>query len=74
MTLSYDADRTNLSRLLPLHPHWTQQQLADALGRSRAWVKKWGVSLARGGGGRSGAGRGLPRSLACTQASARQDA
>src|SRR5947209_8525861 len=41
MTLSYYADRMNLSRLLHLHPHWTQQQLADALGRSLAWVKKW---------------------------------
>src|SRR5437016_323141 len=41
MTLSYYADRMNLSRLLHLHPHWTQQQLADALGRWLAWVKKW---------------------------------
>ena len=41
MTTSYDADRVNLTCLAALHPSWTHQQLADALGRSREWVKKW---------------------------------
>ena len=41
MARSYYADRANLYRLLQLHPDWTHQQFADALGRSRAWVKKW---------------------------------
>src|SRR5437763_100620 len=41
MTTSDSADRVNLARLQQLHPQWTQQQLADALGRSRSWVKKW---------------------------------
>ncbi len=41
MTTSYYADRANLFRLERLHPSWTHQQLADALGRSRDWVKKW---------------------------------
>ena len=41
MTTSYYADRANLSCLERLHPGWTHQQLADALGRSRDWVKKW---------------------------------
>jgi transposase InsO family protein len=41
MAQSYYADRANVYRLHQLHPHWTQQQLADALGRSPAWVKKW---------------------------------
>ncbi len=41
MTTSYYADRANLSRLQQLHPDWSHQQLATALGRSREWVKKW---------------------------------
>lgn len=40
MTTSYSADRVNLYRLRQLHPDWTQRQFADALGRSRDWVKK----------------------------------
>jgi transposase InsO family protein len=35
------ADRAALQRLLRLHPEWTQQELANALGRSIGWVKKW---------------------------------
>ncbi len=35
------ADRAMLQRLLPLHPEWTQQELADWIGRSKGWVKKW---------------------------------
>ena len=41
MTTSYYADRANLSRLQHLHPDWSHQQVATALGRSREWVKKW---------------------------------
>jgi transposase InsO family protein len=41
MTTSYYADRVNLSCLQRLHPDWTQPQLAQALGRSLSWVKKW---------------------------------
>ena len=41
MTTSYYADRANLSRFHQLHPDWTQPQLAQALGRSVGWVKKW---------------------------------
>lgn len=41
MTTSYYADRVNLSCLQRLHPDWTQPQLAQALGRSVSWVKKW---------------------------------
>lgn len=41
MTTSYYAERANLSRLHQLHPDWSHQQLATALGRSREWVKKW---------------------------------
>jgi hypothetical protein len=41
MTTSYYAERANLSRLQHLHPQWSHQQLADSLGRSREWVKKW---------------------------------
>ncbi len=35
------ADRAMLQRLLQLHPEWTQQELADWIGRSKGWVKKW---------------------------------
>ena len=41
MTTSYYAERANLSRLQHLHPQWSHQHLADALGRSQEWVKKW---------------------------------
>jgi len=41
VTTSYYADRVNLFHLQQHHPHWTHQQLADALGRSREWAKKW---------------------------------
>ncbi len=41
MTTSYYADRVNLFHVQQQHPHWTHQQLADALGRSREWAKKW---------------------------------
>jgi Integrase core domain len=35
------ADRAMLQRLMQLHPEWTQQELADWIGRSVEWVKKW---------------------------------
>src|SRR6266699_2055112 len=35
------ADRAMLQRLMQLHPEWTQQELADWIGRSVGWVKKW---------------------------------
>src|SRR5690242_81963 len=41
MTTSYYADRINLYWLRQQHPDWSQQQLADALGRSKSWVQKW---------------------------------
>ena len=41
MTTSYYADRENLYWLHQRNPSWTQQELAQALHRSRAWVYKW---------------------------------
>lgn len=35
------ADRAMLQRLLEQHPEWTQQELANRIGRSVGWVKKW---------------------------------
>ncbi len=35
------ADRTMLRILLRTHPQWTLQDFADAIGRSRSWVKTW---------------------------------
>ena len=46
MTTSYYADRNNLFHLMQLHPHWSQQQLAQALGRSKSWVYKWQARFA----------------------------
>lgn len=34
-------DRIRLYKLRQQHPGWTHQQLADALGYSVSWVKKW---------------------------------
>ena len=38
---AWQADRANLKRLRKEQPHWTRSQLATALSRSLAWVKKW---------------------------------
>ncbi|GHO64012.1 hypothetical protein KSC_029040 [Ktedonobacter sp. SOSP1-52] len=35
------ADRAMLQRLLQEHPEWSRQELAQHLGRSLGWVKKW---------------------------------
>ena len=35
------ADRAMLQQLIQKHPEWTQQELADWIGRSLGWVKKW---------------------------------
>jgi len=34
------ADRAMLQQLMQKHPEWTQQELADWIGRSLGWVKK----------------------------------
>ena len=41
MEVVYYATRANLRRLMGLHPEWTQQQYATAVGMSVGWVKKW---------------------------------
>lgn len=41
MTTSYYADRMNLFSLMQQHPDWSQQELAQAVGRSKSWVQKW---------------------------------
>jgi len=41
MEAVYYAARGNLHRLMGLHPQWTHQQYAQAVGMSRGWVKKW---------------------------------
>jgi hypothetical protein len=35
------AHRALLQRLMQHHPEWTQQELANWIGRSVGWVKKW---------------------------------
>ena len=41
MSTSYYADRINLYWLMHEHPDWTQQEYADAIGRSKSWVGEW---------------------------------
>lgn len=41
MEEAFYASRVQLQQLLRAHPHWTKQQLAEAIGRSIGWVKKW---------------------------------
>ena len=41
MEAVYYAARANLRRMLWQHPDWTHQQYAEAVGMSRAFVKKW---------------------------------
>jgi len=35
------VDRCTLRRLRKEHPEWSQKKLAQEVGRSRSWVKKW---------------------------------
>jgi transposase InsO family protein len=35
------ADRAMLQRLLQEHPEWSKQELAQRIGRSIGWIKKW---------------------------------
>src|ERR1700686_5056671 len=35
------ADRAMLQRLLQEHPAWSKQELAQQIGRSVGWIKKW---------------------------------
>jgi DNA-binding Lrp family transcriptional regulator len=41
MEVEWIADRATLRSLAREHPEWTQQDLAEAVGRSLSWVKKW---------------------------------
>ena len=41
MEAQWVADRLHLRSLLTTQPDWTLQDLAEAVGRSRGWVKKW---------------------------------
>src|SRR3712207_4688843 len=41
MEAQWLADRTTLRTLLRTHPEWSVRDFAEAVGRSRGWVKKW---------------------------------
>jgi len=45
MNAQWLVDRQRLRSLLEIRPDWTLQDLADALGRSLSWVKKWVARL-----------------------------
>ncbi len=40
MEAQWLADRTTLRTLLRTHPDWSVRDFAEAIGRSRGWVKK----------------------------------
>jgi len=71
MNAHWVVDRRRLRDVLNLRPDWTLQDVADALGRARAWVKQWCRRLrqaapgdARVLQGREGARRTPPPRLA----------
>src|SRR5437016_5667589 len=41
MEAAWLADRSLLRQLLQQHPGWTNQQLANVVGRSLTWGKQW---------------------------------
>jgi hypothetical protein len=41
MEVDWVCKRAHLRALLELHPDWSQQQLADAIGASKSMVSKW---------------------------------
>jgi transposase InsO family protein len=45
MEAQWVADRLRLRTLLTTRPDWTPPDLADAVGRSLSWVKKWAKRL-----------------------------
>ncbi len=55
------ADRCRLRELQRAHPDWTKRQLAEALGRSLGWVKKWRRRLRDAGPDEEATLRGQPR-------------
>ncbi len=55
MTTSDSADRINLFHRMHLHPDWTQEQLGQAVGRSKSWVYKWQKRLESVSAGDDGA-------------------
>ena len=45
MEEQWQVDRARLRRLRQQQPEWTHTQLAQALGYSESWVKKWSKRL-----------------------------
>jgi len=45
MDEKYYADRVALKHLLQQHGDWTAERLAETLGRSESWVKKWRLRI-----------------------------
>jgi transposase InsO family protein len=41
------VDRSKLREVWLDHPEWSKRQLAEAIGRSKAWVKKWLKRISR---------------------------
>jgi integrase-like protein len=60
MNAQWVVDRRRLRDLLTLRPDWTLQDFADALGRSRAWVKKWRKRLRQANPGDDAVLQGQP--------------
>ena len=47
MEAQWICDRSNLRTLMHQHPHWTNPQYAQAIGRSVSWVKKGKTRLSQ---------------------------
>jgi len=47
MEAQWICDRRSLRTLMRHHPHWTNPQYAQAIGRSVSWVKKWKIRLSQ---------------------------
>ncbi len=41
MEEQWQVDRARLRRLRQEHPKWSSRRLAEEIGRSETWVKKW---------------------------------
>ncbi len=54
MEAEHVAAQSQLHNLLQTHPAWSHRQLAETIGYSKAWVKKW----------RNGSKRQIPQTIA----------
>jgi transposase len=66
------ADRCRLREVLRVYPDWSKRQVAEHLGRSLGWVKKWRRRLRDGPAGDDRVLRGHSRAAAPAAADRRR--